>query len=140
MKIYSCYDRVVISDCLQSFRKDLFQKFFLLFVMEGLRTHSRRSRGITTVIFNILLQKLLQARIDKVPNAKVFVFFLDKAILRILIVFNGFLDSFMRERSQLFYSNDSNVLHKSSFTSLFPSFLFARQVPLLLAVSYQRGD
>jgi hypothetical protein len=67
----------------------------------------------------MLVEQELKTRIDEVPNSIIFMLFLGKVVFNIRsIVRNSLLDSLMWERSQLFYSNDSNILNSLIFTSL----------------------
>ena len=67
----------------------------------------------------MLVEQELKTRIDEVPNSIIFMLFLSEVVFNIRsVVRNSLLDSLMGERSQLFYSNDSNILNSPIFTSL----------------------
>lgn len=108
-----------ISILLSSLLKDTLQQHFLLQLVQLQSTHCRRSRSRTPQVPHWLLQKQLQTRHQVVPRSVVFMLLLRPKVIHVSTVgCYCFPYCFVRERSKLFDSYDSQILNVGSFTDL----------------------
>jgi hypothetical protein len=79
---------------------------------------------MAAIVSDFLLEKKIESRIDKVEDSEVLMFFLGEVVFDVGAIDRyRFLEGFVREGSQLFDSNDGNVLNKNGLTSLLSSVL-----------------
>lgn len=81
---------------------------------------------MAAIVSDFLLEKKIESRIDKVEDSEVLMFFLGEIVFDVGAIDRyRFLEGLVREGSQLFDSNDGNVLNKNGLTSLLSSVLLA---------------
>lgn len=81
---------------------------------------------MAAIVSDFLLEKKIESRIDKVEDSEVLMFFLGEVVFDVGAIDRYcFLEGLVREGSQLFDSNDGNVLNKNGLTSLLSSVLLA---------------
>ena len=81
---------------------------------------------MAAIVSDFLLEEKIESRIDKVEDSEVLMFFLGEVVFDVGAIDRyRFLEGLVREGSQLFDSNDGNVLNKNGLTSLLSSVLLA---------------
>lgn len=81
---------------------------------------------MAAIVSDFLLEKKIESRIDIVEDSEVLMFFLGEVVFDVGAIDRyRFLEGLVREGSQLFDSNDGNVLNKNGLTSLLSSVLLA---------------